>query len=67
MAKLLGDNFGHRPKGARASLAGSDFVVDALDKRCHALDMTYLFFMVAKLKAGDSILNKVALQEYPYQ
>ena len=32
MAKVLGDNFGHRPKGARASLAGSDFVVDALDK-----------------------------------
>ena len=32
MAKVLGYNFGHRPKGARASLAGSDFVVDALTK-----------------------------------
>ena len=33
LAKVLGDNFGHRRKGARASLAGSDFLVDALDKR----------------------------------
>ena len=33
LAKVLGDNFGHRPKGARASLAGGDFAVDALDKR----------------------------------
>ena len=32
IGKSLGDNFGHRPKGARASLAGSDFVVAALDK-----------------------------------
>ena len=27
IGKVLGDNFGHRPKGARASLAGGDFVV----------------------------------------
>ena len=33
IGKVLGDNFGHRPKGTRASLAGSDFVVDALGKR----------------------------------
>ena len=33
MAKVLGDNFGHRPKEARASVAGSEFVVDGLDKR----------------------------------
>ena len=32
MAKFSGDNFGNRRKGARASLAGSDFVVDALEK-----------------------------------
>ena len=31
-ANVLGENFGHRPKGARASLARSDFVVDALEK-----------------------------------
>ena len=33
IGKVLGDNFGHRPKGARASLAGSNFVADALDKK----------------------------------
>ena len=31
--KVLGDKFGHRPKGERAILAGSDSVVDAMDKR----------------------------------
>ena len=36
---MIGKSFGrdqkdqNRPKGARASLAGSDFLVDALDKR----------------------------------
>ena len=33
IGKSLEDNFGHRAKGTRASLAGNDFVVDALDKR----------------------------------
>ena len=32
IGKSFGRQLGHRPKGARASLAGSDFVVDALDK-----------------------------------
>ena len=32
IGKIFGDSFGHRPKGARASLVGSDFLVDAFDK-----------------------------------
>ena len=31
--KVLGDNFGHRPKRGSTSLAGSDFVANALEKR----------------------------------
>ena len=39
--KVLGDNFRYRPKGARASLAGSDIVVDAWGKR--SSDIVYGF------------------------
>ena len=31
--KFLSGNFGHRPKGERCSLAGSDFVIVALEKK----------------------------------